>query len=194
MTSAFLTDFESEMFQFQGPPAAGERNFEQHPRFPCTEGVPIMKGFMCPVALVHTHHLTSEQVAHVYETLYMFTFAFHSLIDVIVRQATHTKKLKEKIWRTFAELWQAALGVQFPTEVLTILHERDAALSAVAKKSRDEQKGKGTGIDERYGSSLRGTAVLRKAANTEALEALCAVRASKHESGFAGARRCWIRH
>lgn len=128
---------------------AGERGLEPHPSYPCTDGVPIMKGLMSPAVLVHRHHLTTEQVAHLYEALYMFSFAFHGLVHIIVQQAAHSNALKEAVWHAFAELWQAALGLQFPTEILRVLQERDAAIAAVAQKGTQAEIGHNDEIEER---------------------------------------------
>ena len=104
---------------------------------------------MSPAVLVHRHHLKTEQVAHLYDALYLFSMAFHGLIHSIVQQAAHANALKESVWRVFAELWQAALGLQFPAEVLRVLQERDAALAAVAQKETQVDTGTNNEAEQR---------------------------------------------
>lgn len=100
-----------------------------------------MKGLMSPAVLVHRHHLTVDQVAHIYEALYCFSFGFHGLVHIIVQQATHSKALKESVWRTFAMLWQAALGMQFPTEFTSIIQ--------VTQQSAATERGNSNEIERR---------------------------------------------
>ena len=165
----------------------GERELEPNPSDTYRNAVPIMKGLMSPAVLVHRHHLTIEQVAHLYDALYMFSMAFHTVIHRIVQRAAHSSELKESIWRVFAELWQAALGLQFPADVLKVLRERDAALAAVTQKAQVDT-GNNDEVEQRceivHACTHFCDVMLCIHAVPDCARAVC-------KASLTGARRCW---
>jgi hypothetical protein len=113
-----------------------------------------MKGLLSPAVLVHIHNLTTKQVAHIYQLLFTFSFAFHGQVQFIAEQATQSNSLKENVWRAFAELWQAALGLQFSAEITRLMQERDAALCALAQELAAKDKNSSDKVEQRCAGTV----------------------------------------
>ena len=84
--------------------------------------------FLCPETLVRRHRLGPGEVRRLFRTLQAFSLGFHQSIVELSAHARDRGLLLLAVWRSYAMLWDSALQVAFPSEVVQLSRERQAAI------------------------------------------------------------------
>ncbi|KAL6759891.1 hypothetical protein V8C86DRAFT_3024605, partial [Haematococcus lacustris] len=118
----------------------------------------LLAGPLGPEALKLRHGLREDAALRLYRTLYLYSLGFCAALLEPTEGAREREALLEKVFAVYAQLWDEALGISFPSELQSALRTKSEAVAALSELSQELESSRGEcrQLQERLNQFVRG--------------------------------------